>query len=237
MNKTVRYIGVIILSALAGGVVGYLIKYFPSVDKINVLSNTEVVVISIIFSALVILCNLLMVKQLQKAKNFNKLSIAEEENADIYDRKLNEHFINSNWLNLSGYILSFVNLILINVGASLIGPTIIFSLLPLFINMFLTVIISIYLPHINSKAPKYNEPHYMDKLIQTYDEGDRHIMFSALFKIFNINIIGILFLICFTALYSSITQSNQLFTITCLILLFLINIVYYYVKTNKFYKE
>lgn len=85
--------------------------------------------------------------------------------------------------------------------------------------------------------PKVNDEHYVDKLIKAMDEGERHITFTSLYKLFHFNLAALMILILLLAFYSAVTGHTQTLALIILFIVFIYNVSFYYVKIYKYYKS
>ncbi|MCF1686197.1 DUF3169 family protein [Tetragenococcus halophilus] len=76
--------------------------------------------------------------------------------------------------------------------------------------------------------PQPSDKNYTDKLLLASDEGERHIMTTALYKTFSLTQVGIFFGIFLLIVYSMLTGESQIFSIIILgIIMILSNTKYY----------
>lgn len=93
------------------------------------------------------------------------------------------------------------------------------------------------LPKIDPRLPKYNDSNYIGKMISAMDEGERYISYSALFKLYHYNIMAIMMMVILLAFYSAATHTDQFIALSVLMVLYIFNIVFYYAKISKYYKQ
>ncbi len=148
---------------------------------------------------------------------------------DSYDKYRYNKFNEVQIYSIIGFVLSLISL-----GIPLITyfnlPVILFSLI---VYLIAVVFLTRTTKLVNKLYPERNLPqpsdkNYTDKLLLASDEGERHIMTSALYKTFSLTQVGIFFGILLLIVYSMLTGESQIFSIIILgIIMILSNTKYY----------
>ncbi|MGN5882616.1 MULTISPECIES: DUF3169 family protein [Staphylococcus] len=227
------------LKFIFGGVMGFFVVYY--FEYLSRQSRTQMfdfkwtIILTIVTILIVLVLGSLMIKQLHQARKYKQLTVDEEERADQYDSLFNRTFYNTSISYYTGLIISLINLILATALKSEdMGWQ--FSVIPFIIlSIFITYYQS-YIPKIDDRFPKGNDKNYMDKLINIMDEGERHITFGVLFKLFHFNISALVIIIIVLSIYTAMTGDNQTLALIILMGLLLFNIFFYYSKVKKYYK-
>lgn len=133
-----------------------------------------------------------------------------------------------------GFVLSLVSLAI---------PLITYFNLSVLLFSFIVYIVSIiFLTRttklINKLYPERNLPqpsdkNYTDKLLLASDEGERHIMTTALYKTFSLTQVGIFVGILLLIAYSMLTGESQIFSIIILGILMIITNTKYYSEIKE----
>lgn len=235
-KKNLIYAFKFLMSALIGGIIGVLFasqigkKMEPFFDSYLTILST------IITTIIVIILGICMVSQLKSAKISYQKSELLDDKADDYNKLYNHKFFNAGLLYNVAIIVALLNMI-INVVFKLSENDYWFvSVIPFLIGSVLGVYYSTILPKIEKRLPKFNEPNYINKLIASMDEGERHISYSALFKLYQYNISALMIIIVVLACYSAMTNSNQVIGLSILIILYAFNILFYHSKIRRFYQ-
>ena len=81
------------------------------------------------------------------------------------------------------------------------------------------------------------EKNYTEKVLNLYDEGEKHIILQSMYKVFCINIYLLMTGIIILGFFSLATNENQTIGVFILIILFIYNIYTYFSKLIRFYKH
>ncbi|MEL5938052.1 DUF3169 family protein, partial [Tetragenococcus halophilus] len=81
--------------------------------------------------------------------------------------------------------------------------------------------------------PQPSDKNYTDKLLLASDEGERHIMTTALYKTFSLTQVGIFVGILLLIAYSMLTGESQIFSIIILGILMIITNTKYYSEIKE----
>ncbi|MHD0381924.1 DUF3169 family protein [Staphylococcus simulans] len=235
-KKNWKYAGKIALGGLAGGCVGLYFSFLSEQSRLPLFGPNETIISTVITTLLIFIIGVLMVHQLSQAKNYKHLSEEDEALGDHYDTLANRKQFIASVLNNLGLFIVIANIILVTIfkaGDNYWGLTII----PFLITSIFSVVYQIYLPKLDERMPKVNDEHYVDKLIKAMDEGERHITFTSLYKLFHFNLAALMILILLLAFYSAVTGHTQTLALIILFIVFIYNVSFYYVKIYKYYKS
>lgn len=225
-----------ILYLIIGAAVGLLISITAQNIGGEIYTNRFYIwisVISAIGATLLIVLGIFQYHRLLKvAKNHTKYM--DEDSYDKYRyNKYNEIQI----YGVIGFVLSLISL-----AIPLVIMNTYFSL-SIFLSTFVVYIGSIiFLTQttklINKLYPERNLPqpsdkNYTDKLLLASDEGERHIMTTALYKTFSFTQVGIFFGILLLIAYSMLTGESQIFSIIILGIIMIISNTKYYSEIKE----
>jgi hypothetical protein len=99
------------------------------------------------------------------------------------------------------------------------------------------IIIGVYYRKFDPRFPKQGEKNYTDKIFNLMDEGEKHISFVSMYKVYHWNLMMLMIGTMFLGIYSMATGINQGLSILILIIIFMYNAFGYLVKVRKFYKN
>lgn len=235
-KKNLNYAFKFLMSTLIGGIIGVLFasqigkKMEPFFDAYLTILST------IVTTIIVIIIGICMVSQLKSAKISHQKSELLDDQADDFNKLYNYKLFNAGLLYNVAIIIALLNMI-INVMFKLRDNDYWFvTFIPFLIGSVLGICYSTIIPKIEKRLPKFNEPNYIDKLIASMDEGERHISYSALFKLYQYNISALMIIIVVLACYSAMTNSNQVIGLCVLIGLYAFNILFYHSKIRRYYQ-
>lgn len=237
--KVGRYILFILLGGIAGGILGSLISIFKYT---NLLSDFKIVDNHLFFVCIsasiinIILIFVLYKTQRDAIKYKTKANqIIEDEAADEYERKANIKNLHSNFVFHIQAVVCFINMLIV-VLANNNEDTLTYFIIPLLITVVPSLMVGFFARRFNANYPKQGEAKYTEKVLNTLDEGERHITLISMFKIYHINLAMILLAVVFLGLFSVSTGINQTAGLFILIILFIYNAFGYTLKVRKFYK-
>ncbi|GMA53647.1 hypothetical protein GCM10025857_50040 [Alicyclobacillus contaminans] len=166
---------------------------------------------------------------LSVAKDY--LKYMDEDSYDKYRyNKHNEIQIYS----IIGFVLSLVSLAIPLITYYNL-PVILFSstvyIMSLIFLIKTTRLVSKLYPERN--LPQPSDKNYTDKLLLASDEGERHIMTTALYKTFSLTQVGIFVGILILIAYSMLTGESQIFSIIVLGLLMIVSNMKYYSEIKE----
>ncbi|RIN78295.1 DUF3169 family protein [Staphylococcus simulans] len=235
-KKNWKYAGKIVLGGLLGGCVGLYFSFLSEQSRLQLFGTNETVISTVITTLLIIIIGVLMVQQLSQARDYKHLSEEDEALGDHYDTLYNRKFFNASVLSHLSTFVALANIILVTTFKLAHNHWEV-SVIPFLISTFFSVMYQIYLPKLDSRLPKPNDEQYADKMMKAMDEGERYVTFSAIFKLFQYNLLALTILILALAFYSAITGHTQTLALTLLFILFVFNISFYYVKIFKHYQS
>lgn len=229
MKKTLKIILYLIVGAAAGLLVSITAQSIGG-DVSTGRFYMWVSIISAAIAALLIITGVLQYHRLLTvAKNYVKYM--DEDSYDKYRyNKHNEIQI----YGIIGFVLSLVSLAI---------PLITYYNLPVILFSFIVYIASlVFLTRttklINKLYPERNLPqpsdkNYADKLLLASDEGERHIMMTALYKTFSMTQVGLFVGILILIVYSMLTGESQIFSILILGILMIVSNMKYYSEIKE----
>lgn len=237
--KVGRYLLLIVLSGIVGGIIGSVVsifKYTNIFSEIKIV-DSNLLFISFIASILNVILIFILYKVQRDAIKFKKKAnyIIEDEKADEFDRKANVKNIHSTLIFHIQVLICFINMFIV-VLANNHENTQIYSMFPIFITIIPSLMVGFFARRFNANYPKQGEAQYSEKVLKTLDEGERHITLVSMFKIYHINLAMILLSIIILGLISLRTGINQSVGLFILIILFIYNAFGYILKVRKFYK-
>ncbi|WP_158698100.1 DUF3169 family protein [Staphylococcus simulans] len=228
------------LKLLIGALIGffgvYFFEYLSGQSQIQLFDFRRTMVATIITLIIVLLIGGWMVNQLHQAKKYKLLSEEDEIHADDYDNRFNQYLFTASILIYICVFIVLANMILATVlkdGDNFWEMTVI----PFIVYVIFNLIYQIYIPKLDQKLPKFNDSRYVDKLIGAMDEGEKHVTYSALFKLFHFNLSALIIIIVVLVFYSAITENPQTLALAIVFVLFVYNVSYYYSKIHKYYKS
>ncbi|MBO0386733.1 DUF3169 family protein [Staphylococcus simulans] len=235
-KKNWKYAGKIALGGLAGGCVGLYFSFLGNHSSLQ-LFDFQATIITTLFTILLIIgIGIVMKLQLSQAKNYKHLSEEDEVLGDHYDTLFNRKFFNASVLSHLSTFVALANIILVTTFKFANNHWEV-SVIPFLISSIFSVMYKIYLPKLDSRLPNPNDEQYGDKMMKAMDEGERYVTFSAIFKLFQYNLLALTILILVLAFYSAITGHTQSLALTLLFILFVFNVSFYYIKIYKYYKS
>lgn len=235
-KKNWKYAGKIALGGLFGACISLYFSSLSIHSRLQFFGPNETILSTAITLFLSIVVGIVMIRQLSQAKHFKHLSEEDETLADHYDAQANQKQFYASILNHAGLFVVLLNIIIVTIfktSGNHWGITVI----PFLVTSIFSVWYQIYLPKLDERMPKPNDEHYVDKLIEAMDEGERHITFSSLYKLFQFNLTAFMVIILFLAFYSAITGQSQTLALILLFMAFVYNVVFYYAKIYKYYKS
>ncbi len=161
----------------------------------------------------------------------------ESMDEDSYDKYRYNKYNEIQIYGVIGFVLSLISLaiplVIMNTYFSL--PTFLFTFIVYIVSIiFLTrttkLITKLY-PERN--LPQPSDKNYTDKLLLASDEGERHIMTTALYKTFSFTQVGIFFGILLLIVYSMLTGESQIFSIIILGIIMIISNTKYYSEIKE----
>ncbi|MHD0396953.1 DUF3169 family protein [Staphylococcus simulans] len=235
-KKNWKYAGKIALGGIAGGGVGLLFNSLSEQSRLQLFDLKTTMFFTLFMIAVIIIIGVLMVLQLQQAKNYKQLSEENEAMADQYDAMYHQKCFNASVLNHINVFMALGNIILVT-SFKFANNRWEVSVLSFLVATLFSVVYQTYLPKLDSRLPKANDEQYADKMMKAMDEGERHVTFSAIYKLFQYNLLALTVLILVLAFYSAQTGQTQTLALILLFILFIFNVSFYYVKIYKYYQR
>ncbi|EJY95737.1 DUF3169 family protein [Staphylococcus arlettae] len=237
--KVGRYLLLILLGAIVGGVIGAFFGMFEDRNLFSIIqfsnSSIEITIItlaSVINIVLTFVLYRVQRKALQYKKQMNK-EIADHS-ADDLEQKANLNFLRTSFIYYTQVLVSLLTLFFIVLGNGT-NQLIIFVLLPYIITIIPSIMIGFFVRKYDARYPKQGEAKYTEKVLNLMDDGERHITLVSMYKIYNINMAIIIIGGMLLGLFSLISGINQILGLVILIVLFIYNGFGYLFKVRKFY--
>jgi len=229
MKKTLK----MILYLIIGAAVGLLVSI--TAQNIGGEIYTDrfyiwVSIISAIGAAFLIILGVFQYRRLLKvAKNHTKYM--DEDSYDKY--RYNKHN-ETQIYGIIGFVLSLISLAIplityFNLPVMLFSVIVYFTAV-IFLTRTTKLVNKLY-PERN--LPQPSDKNYTDKLLLASDEGERHIMTTALYKTFSLTQVVIFFGILLLIVYSMLTGESQIFSIIILGIIMIISNTKYYSEIKE----
>lgn len=236
-NK-IMLIGNLILYMLIGGLVGGLLTSlfmkghdFLEIELTTVQTDITVIILTIVYIILVII----LINVYKKAEKYRKFE-TNPENEDEIEIQLEKTLIYPPIL--LGLIMT-IALTILNIVVNLTEKPSMMSLLIVIFASILTAPLSyMHLSKLRKLYPERNYPRAGDKklnekIIDMMDSGEQYITLIALQKTYTLNQQLIIGCIALSSIFSISSNNNQFFSISLLIILYLVNTMYYSKKVSE----
>lgn len=236
-NK-IMLIGNLILYMLIGGLVGGLLTslFMKGHDFLEIELTTEqtditVIILTIVYIILVII----LINVYKKAEKYRKFE-TNPENEDEIEIQLEKTLIYPPIL--LGLIMT-IALTILNIVVNLTEKPSMMSLLIVIFASILTAPLSyMHLSKLRKLYPERNYPRAGDKklnekIIDMMDSGEQYITLIALQKTYTLNQQLIIGCIALSSIFSISSNNNQFFSVSLLIILYLVNTMYYSKKVSE----
>lgn len=237
--KVGRYLLLILLGAIVGGVIGTFFGMFEDRNLFSIIqfsnSSIEITIItlaSVINIVLTFVLYRVQRKALQYKKQMNN-KIADHS-ADDLEQKANINFLRTSFIYYTQVLISLLTIFFIVLGNNT-DLLLIYVIIPFVITCIPSIMIGFFVRKFDSRYPKQGEAKYTEKILNLMDDGERHITLVSMYKIYNINMVLIVMGAMFLGLFSLISGINQLIGLLILIVLFIYNGFGYLFKVRKFY--
>nr|WP_263313355.1 DUF3169 family protein [Mammaliicoccus sp. Marseille-Q6498] len=237
-NKKILMIGNFILYMIIGGLIGGLSSTFLS-DNHGVLeiklTKTQTDIATIVILVFIIVLIFMLMNVYKKAKNLREIETTEE-NEDEIEIQLERTLI---FPPVLLGLVTTLGLIILNIAINMTDEPNIMSLIIYILVMIVITILSYrFLSILGKLYPERNYPKPWDKklnekLIDMMDSGEQYITLVALQKTHVLNQQIIIGIICLSSIYSMVSNNNQFFSVTLMIILYLINTMYYTKKVSE----
>ncbi|UNB46343.1 DUF3169 family protein [Staphylococcus coagulans] len=239
--KVKRYILLILLGAVIGGIIGVSsdwidLKGWMNADQFA--TTSFIIWMTLIFSALILLLTLIQAKVQHEAIRYKNQfsSHMDGEQTDQIERKANIKYLTASVIVYGQYILSFISLLLLVIGGA-DSEGLLIGMIPFLLVSVSAVMIGVFQHRFDARMPKLGEANYVGKSMQIMDEGERHIAIVSMFKVYHFNISLLLLGILVLVWISIVGNYNQAPGIIVLIILFGYNGFGYLWKVSRFYRE
>ncbi|MEB7401337.1 DUF3169 family protein [Mammaliicoccus sciuri] len=236
-NK-IMLIGNLILYMLIGGLVGGLLTSlfmkghdFLEIELTTVQTDITVIILTIVYIILIII----LINVYKKAEKYRKFE-TNPENEDEIEIQLEKTLIYPPIL--LGLIMT-IALTILNIVVNLTEKPSMMSLLIVIFAAILTAPISyMHLSKLRKLYPERNYPRAGDKklnekIIDMMDSGEQYITLIALQKTYTLNQQLIIGCIALSSIFSISSNNNQFFSVSLLIILYLVNTMYYSKKVSE----
>lgn len=212
--------------------------YFQNINSIRIpaiFDFRNTVITSVITMIIIGMLGVLILLQYKKAKQYKEKMAADEGQADKYDKLFNSVLMNCTWIQYSISILPVIHMAIVVVFKADERGWLV-AAVPIVLSSLLAISSSNILPKLDERFPKASDPDFTDKLINKMDEGEKHISYSVLFKLFRYNLFALMIIILISILTAAFTNQDYALIILLLLGLYIFNIVFYYSKIQKYYK-
>lgn len=236
-NK-IMLIGNLILYMLIGGLVGGLLTSlfmkghdFLEIELTTVQTDITVIILTIVY----IILTIILINVYKKAEKYRKFE-TNPENEDEIEIQLEKTLIYPPIL--LGLIMT-IALTILNIVVNLTEKPSMMSLLIVIFAAILTAPLSyMHLSKLRKLYPERNYPKAGDKklnekIIDMMDSGEQYITLIALQKTYTLNQQLIIGCIALSSIFSISSNNNQFFSVSLLIILYLVNTMYYSKKVSE----
>ncbi|MEI3606974.1 DUF3169 family protein [Pseudogracilibacillus sp. SE30717A] len=206
-------------------IIGALVGFFGALLFLNIpifdlIKYADGIVIGL-YSIVVILWiwGFILHLQIKKLNNTDLQGDEEDEIDALKYRKFSDYslFIQSNSI-ISLLALCIVLITTMNMTLIIIG--IVFSVISYL--LMATMVSLMQIVHPERNIPNISDPDYEKKLLDSADEGEKHVMLHGLYKSYNLLNLVIIFSMVGATIYSIASGNSQAFSITLMGLVLLI---------------
>lgn len=236
-NK-IMLIGNLILYMLIGGLVGGLLTSlfmkghdFLEIELTTVQTDITVIILTIVY----IILTIILINVYKRAEKYRKFE-TNPENEDEIEIQLEKTLIYPPIL--LGLIMT-IALTILNIVVNITEKPSMISLLIVIFAAILTAPLSyMHLSKLRKLYPERNYPRAGDKklnekIIDMMDSGEQYITLIALQKTYTLNQQLIIGCIALSSIFSISSNNNQFFSVSLLIILYLVNTMYYSKKVSE----
>lgn len=236
-NK-IMLIGNLILYMIIGGLAGGLIAtfldsshQFLEIQLTKLQSDITIIILAIVLIILIVI----LMNIYKKAKNYRKLD-TNIDNEDEIEVQLERTLIYP--AVLLGLITT-LGLTMLNIVINLTEDSSIFALIITIVSLVITAPLSyMHLSNLGKIYPDRNYPKPGDKklnekIIDMMDSGEQYITLVALQKTYSLNQQLIILFIALASIFSVTSNNNQFFSVSLLIILYLVNTMYFTKKVSE----
>lgn len=237
--KVGRYLLLILLGGIVGGVIGTFFGMFEERNLLSIVqfsnSSIEITIIALA-SVINIVLTFVLYRVQRNALHYKKQMNKEiaDHGADDLEQKANINFLRTSFIYYTQVLISLLTLFFIVLGNST-DLLLIYVIIPYVITFIPSIMIGFFVRKYDARYPKQGEAKYTEKVLSLMDDGERHITLVSMYKIYNINMILIIIGAMLLGLFSLISGINQLVGLLILIVLFIYNGFGYLFKVRKFY--
>lgn len=239
--KVGRYLLILIVGAIIGGVFGGLLGssiFKRLITSVQFANHSTVIVLTIITLLINIVLLIMIFKTQRKSLYFkNKLDEdIDDDRADYYEKKSKAYFFRISVIYSILISVSLIHMFIIVFGHGTEYDSLL-AIIPFLVASIAGIIIGFYYRKFDPRFPKQGEKNYTDKIFNLMDEGEKHIRFVSMYKVYHWNLMMLMVGTMFLGIYSMATGINQGLSILILIIIFMYNAFVYLVKVRKFYKN
>lgn len=236
-NK-IMLIGNLILYMLIGGLVGGLLTTLFGANHQFLeiqLTKTQTDIITIVLAIFIIILVIVLMNVYKKAKNYRKLE-TDSDNEDDIEVQLEKTLI---FPPVLLGLITTLGLIILNLVINLSEDPSILSLIIAVLSLILTAPLSyMHLSNLRKLYPERNYPKAGDKklnekMVDMMDSGEQYITLLALQKTYTLNQQLIIGFIALASIFSISSNNNQFFSVSLLIILYLVNTMYFTKKVSE----
>ena len=239
--KVGRYLLLILIGGVIGGFIGMSIGVINTNNLLRIthFSNVKTVLIIVGLATIIniILTLYLYIIQNNALKYKKKVTEdIEDDLVDYYEKSANLNFNKAHIIYYVELIISFISLFFIVLGNGN-DKVLLYALIPYLFTIIPSLMIGFFVQKFDPRYPKLGEKNYTEKVLNLYDEGEKHIILQSMYKAFCINIYLLMTGIIILGFFSLATNENQTIGVFILIILFIYNIYTYFSKLIRFYKH
>lgn len=223
-----------LIGGFVGGMVGWLFMNNHKYIEFNLTTNQSNVIIIILAIVAVILVMTLM-NVYRKIKKLRMQNISIENEDEIEERIEKLLIVPPVILGL----ITTIGLFMINIIINIAEKPSLLSMFIMIITMFVGAMLSYgYLTQMGKIYPERDYPKPGDKklnekLINMMDSGEQYITLLALHKTYVLNQQLIITFIAISSIYSLVSNHNQFVSVTLMIILYLVNTMYFTKKATE----
>ena len=191
----------------------------------------EIILFLFIVIVIISIYSVILSRQIIKISKNNYIGDKEDEMDAIVYRKFSDYSLFGN----IALVLSLISLsisIIIKESLVIVIISVLLVIISYIINMGILYLIKHVYPERNLPSP--TEKNYAEKLLESSDDGEKHIILNGLHKSFGVINILLVFAIIFATIYTIQTDNSQVFSIIMIgIIMIWQNITYYLTIRNK----
>ncbi|QJF25055.1 DUF3169 family protein [Mammaliicoccus vitulinus] len=236
-NK-IMFIGNFILYMIIGGLAGGLaVTLFDSSHKFLEIQLTKLQtnITTIVLAVVIVILICILMNVYKKAKKYRKLDTNTDDEDEI-EVQLEKTLI---YPPVLLGLITTLALIILNIVINLSEEPSVIGLIITCLSLVITAPLSyMHLSNLRKLYPERNYPKAGDKklnekLVDMMDSGEQYITLVALQKTFSLNQQLIIWIIGLASIFSITSNNNQFFSVSLLIILYLVNTMYYTKKVSE----